>query len=225
MNPNPGMVYVDFRESRSQVPKFLSKLGVEFKMADLPADYEIGKDCLVERKTITDFITSIGDGRLFRQVADLSNNYANPLLLLEGGGLYQNCRVSANIIRGIMLWITVRKKVPLLRTFNEYDTACTLRLLARKSSYLNSGNPEPFKHPRKIISPWQQQIKILTQIPGVGRQTAKELLKFCGSVSVMSQLSDNQLICMPGLGKERLKNIRQIFPCQPPDPALSIPQA
>ena len=209
---------MDFRENRSQVPKFLTKLGVEFEVADLPVDYEVGRDCFVERKTIVDFITSIGDGRLFRQVADLANNYGNPLFLLEGGGLYQNCRVPANVIRGIMLWIAVRKRVPLLRTFNEYDTACTLRLLARKAGYLNNGNPEPVKHSRKIISPWEQQIKILTQIPNIGRQTAKELMKSCKSVAAMSRMSDEELTNLPGLGKERLKNIRQIFPEQSPQP-------
>lgn len=226
MHLNPGKVFVDFRENRSQVPKFLTELGVEFEMANLPVDYQVGGDCVVERKTITDFITSVGDGRLFRQVIKLANNYSSPLLLLEGGGLYQNCRVPANVIRGVVLWIAVRQKVPLLRTFNEYDTACTLRLLARKASCLRRGNPEPLMHPRKIISPWQQQIKILTQISGVGRKTAKELLSSCGSVAGMAQMSDEQLINLPGLGKERLKSIRQIFPEQlPPLQGISIKQA
>jgi ERCC4-type nuclease len=216
MDVSPGQIFVDFRENRSQVPKFLTELGVDFKVGDLRVDYQIGQDCFVERKTVDDFITSIGDGRLFHQVAELAKNFNNPLLLLEGGGLYQTGRVPPNLIRGMMLWITVRQKVPLLRTSGEYDTACILRLLARKVCYLGKPNPQQLKHPRKIISPWRQQMEVLTQIPGIGWQIAKSLLGYCGTVTKLPQLSDEEIANLPGMGKSRIKNLRQIFPFQEP---------
>lgn len=221
---NSAEIFVDFRESRSQVPKFLTKFGINFEMANLSVDYQIGMDYMIERKTIADFITSIGDGRLFRQVTDLADKYVNPLLLLEGGGLYKNGRVPANVIRGINIWIAVKQKVPLLRTFNEFDTACMLRLLVKKSSCFNRDSQKPLRYQKKLISPWQQQIKILAQIPGVGQKTAKDLLKFCGSITTMAQLADEDLINLPGLGEKRLKNFRQIFPSQSISICGQLPQ-
>lgn len=212
MSANPGKIFVDFRENRSQVPKFLKELGVEFEVADLPVDYQVGQDCFIERKTVPDFITSIGDRRLFHQVVTLAHNFNNPLLLLEGEGLYQTGRVSDNLIRGIMIWITVRRKVPLLQTRDERDTACVLRVLARKAGYFHCNSPQAVKRPRKAVSPWQEQMRILTQIPGIGWQTAKVLLQRHGPVAGLTGFSDEELIKLPGMGEHRLKNLRQIFP-------------
>lgn len=48
------MIFVDFRENQSKVPKFLQEFKLPIQIADLPTDYIIGKDCFVERKTMND---------------------------------------------------------------------------------------------------------------------------------------------------------------------------
>ena len=88
MGDEANKIFIDFREKRSRVPEFLIKLGVGFECVNMAADYAISKDFLVERKTIADFITSVADGRLFRQVSCLAASCKNPLIILEGGGLY-----------------------------------------------------------------------------------------------------------------------------------------
>jgi ERCC4-type nuclease len=213
MPANLGFMLVDYRESKSKVPKFLAQLGVRYTISNLQiGDYAISRYCLLERKTINDFITSIADGRLFQQVGYLAQCCRSPLLVLEGGGLFRSGRVPANIIRGVMLWIAVTKKVPLLRTFNEYDTACTLRLLANKFSRAKNIDPESFQRQRRNTTAWQQNRDILVQIPNIGRNTAKELLKTFGAIANIVQASDAELLNVPGMGKGRIQAIRRIFP-------------
>lgn len=79
------MILIDFREERSKVPKLLQKFQVQIQTDNLPVDYIIDGEYFVERKTISDFIASVVDRRLFKQVENLANHCANPLLLLEGG--------------------------------------------------------------------------------------------------------------------------------------------
>lgn len=208
---NLKSILYDYREQRSGVPDYLVKLGIEAKAMNLSVDYVIGKNCLVERKTIADFISSIADGRLFRQVSSMAKACSYPVLLLEGGGLYLQDRVPPNAIRGVMIWVTVKQKVAILRTYNAYDTASMLALLVRH--YGDDDNRAVVvKHKPVPISQWQRQINMLMQVPGVGRKMAKELLSAFGSVTKMVQVSDVELISLPHIGKERLKAFRQLFP-------------
>ena len=206
------MILVDFRENQSKVPKLLQQFNIPIQTADLAVDYIISKECFVERKTISDFITSVVDGRLFKQVDYLARNCVSPLLLLEGGGLYQQGRMSANTIRGTFLWITIKKKVPFIRTYNEYDTACILRLLAKQYGISESISIESLPRKRKNISLWKQQIDVLTQVPGIGRQSAKDLLSTFGSIANIAHADDSALVKLSHIGKERIASIRQIFP-------------
>ena len=217
MKTNQNIIMADFREQRSKVPSLLKQLGVSVQTGNFSADYVIGRDCFVERKTISDFITSILNGRLFRQVSDLAKNCANPLVLLEGGGLYCQGRVPGNMIRGSILWVSLTKKVPLIRTKDEQDTACMLYLLAKKR--LNASNQDVQRyhhHQPRHVSPWQRQVNILTQIPGIGKQAACDMLAIFKSADNIIKASDLELMSLPGIGKERLKSIRQIFPSQSP---------
>lgn len=203
---------IDYRENRSNVPILLNQFNVPFQISNLAVDYIISKDCFVERKTVDDFITSIADSRIFKQVRYLAQNCINPLLILEGDGLYIHGRMNANAIRGVILWITLVKKVAFIQTHDEYDSACILLSLARKygsASYVQTKS-FPLKH--KVKSFWQRQVDLLTQIPGIGPKIAKDLLNSFGSISNIIQTADSELINSPFIGKERLESIRQIFP-------------
>ncbi len=206
------MILIDFRENHSKVPQLLHEFKLPIQTTDLPIDYMIGKECSIERKTINDFITSIIDGRLFKQIDYLARNCTSPLLLLEGGGLYHQQRMTANAIRGVLLWITMKKKVPFIRTYNEYDTACMLRLLAKQYDNSEATPVQTTHRKKKKISLRHQQIAILTQIPGIGRQTAKDLLNHYGTIANVVQKDDAELLTLPHIGKERLASLRQLFP-------------
>lgn len=208
----PKIIYADFREGRCKVPSLLSQAGFDVRQVSLAADYSIGPNYLVERKTVADFVTSIADGRLFRQIKTLATACRHPLLVLEGGGLYLQKRISANVIRGTMIWITVKKQVPLLRTCSEGDTASLLALLFKYADGSKRSEQSPPVYHQRIISPWQRQLNILTQVPGLGRRLAGDLLANFKTVENLIKTPDAELLCLRGFGKGRLNDFRQIFP-------------
>ncbi|MGC9116925.1 MAG: ERCC4 domain-containing protein, partial [Conexivisphaera sp.] len=78
-------VVADHREEQSEIPEILRGMGVEveFRMLDV-ADYLVADEVAVERKSAHDFMSSIYDGRLFRQAADLAGSYEVPVIVVEG---------------------------------------------------------------------------------------------------------------------------------------------
>lgn len=71
-------IHVDSRESRSDVPRWLSRLGYTTTTAELAmGDYAIGEKVLVERKAANDLALSIMDGRLFGQAELLASADTN----------------------------------------------------------------------------------------------------------------------------------------------------
>src|SRR3989344_7261733 len=76
-------IIVDNREKNSLVISELIKLGCEVELKQLKvADY-IVKDVAIERKTVSDFISSMINHRLQNQIEELQQ-YKNKLLIIEG---------------------------------------------------------------------------------------------------------------------------------------------
>ena len=80
--PKPKIV-IDYREKQSLVAAELVKLGFEIKFKELKvADY-IVNNVAIERKTVSDFISSMINRRLIKQLEELQQ-YKNKLLIIEG---------------------------------------------------------------------------------------------------------------------------------------------
>ena len=78
-------IVVDEREKKSGIPDLLKGLGINLEMKVLPVgDYIVGPETIIERKTISDLVSSIFDGRLFDQCDRLKEHYQFPILLIEG---------------------------------------------------------------------------------------------------------------------------------------------
>ena len=76
-------VIIDYREKNSLVVSELVKLGFEVEIKELKvADYLV-KDVAIERKTVSDFISSMINQRLRSQLEELQQ-YPNKLLIIEG---------------------------------------------------------------------------------------------------------------------------------------------
>ena len=81
----PGVIIVDKREERSGIAEFLRRLGLSVRYEVLEVgDYLLPGDVLVERKTVSDLISSLLDGRLFDQAANLVSVTKNPTMVIEG---------------------------------------------------------------------------------------------------------------------------------------------
>jgi Fanconi anemia group M protein len=126
-------IVVDQRELDSAIARDLStREGVETRLETLAVgDYVLSDRVAVERKTVSDFLDTLtgGDRSLFEQVGDLSRHYARPVVVVEGGGLYEERNVHPDAIRGALASLSVDFGVSVLRTEDEGDTADLLAVI------------------------------------------------------------------------------------------------
>jgi len=174
--PKPKVV-IDYREKQSLVVAELVKLGFEKEFKELKvADY-IVNDVAIERKTVSDFISSMINKRLINQIEELQQ-YKNKLLIIEGideQELYNEENgngVHANSVRGFLLSILLKHKIPILFTKNYKDTAQFIYRIAMKKNQEMS-----IRAIKKSFSKKEQMQFILEGFPGIGPKTARKLLK------------------------------------------------
>jgi ERCC4-type nuclease len=186
-------IFVDYREKNSFVSSELIHLGLEIEFRELKvADYLVN-NIAIERKTVSDFISSMINKRLSFQLNDLQQ-YENKLLLIEGleeHDLYSDDPergVSPNAVRGFLLSILLKHKIPILFTKDEEDTARFINVLARKKETESSLNVT-----KKSLNKKEQIQFILEGFPGIGPKTAKKLLKEFHSIKGILNVSEEEL--------------------------------
>jgi len=81
---NDLKITADYREKSSGLIDLLKNRGVVVELKSIPCgDYIIDDTITIERKTANDFLISIINGRLFRQLLNLKKFCTNPILLIE----------------------------------------------------------------------------------------------------------------------------------------------
>lgn len=77
-------IIVDMREFRSELPSLIHRRGIDIEPVTLEVgDYILTPDVCVERKSISDLIGSLNNGRLYSQCISMSRYYKRPILLIE----------------------------------------------------------------------------------------------------------------------------------------------
>jgi ERCC4-type nuclease len=197
-------IIIDNREKNSLVPSHLKSLGFSLEFKQLPvADYIIGNTA-IERKTISDFKSSIINKRIMSQLLELKQ-YPNPILILEGiesEDIYEGV-LHENAFRGFLLSIIQEYKVPIIFTLNEKDTAKYLSVLAKKSP-----KSESSIRPTKFLLSKKEQLQfILEGFPQIGPTTAKKLLKHFKTLNSLANASEQELKDLIGKKSELLYSL------------------
>ncbi|ESO97764.1 hypothetical protein LOTGIDRAFT_104289 [Lottia gigantea] len=82
--PKNRKIIVDMREFRSELPSLIHRRGIEIEPVTLEVgDYILTPDICVERKSISDLIGSLSNGRLYNQCVAMCRYYKRPILLIE----------------------------------------------------------------------------------------------------------------------------------------------
>jgi DNA excision repair protein ERCC-4 len=83
-NKQRQVIVVDMREFRSDLPSLLHRRGIDILPITIEVgDYILTPDICVERKSISDLIGSLNNGRLYNQATEMCRHYAKPVLLIE----------------------------------------------------------------------------------------------------------------------------------------------
>ena len=170
-------VIIDHREKNSLVASELVHLGCEIEFKNLNIGDYIVKNVIIERKTISDFLSSMMNKRLVNQLNNLQQ-IENKLLIIEGFDeqeLYHSeSGINENAIRGFLLSISLKYKVPIIFTKDYSDTAKFILVLAKKPEKENEIGINEKKKARNYK---EQMQYILEGFPGIGPKNAKKLLK------------------------------------------------
>lgn len=185
-------IIIDYREKNSLVASYLVKENFNIEFRELKIGDYLVKDTIIERKTISDFVSSMINGRLLKQLEELKQ-FENKLLIVEGLSKQEiyaedNQRVNANAIRGFLLSIVLKHKIPMIFTKDSEDSAKFMAVLSRKKSKeikLNAG--------KKTLDKKEQLQFIIESFPGVGPKKSKELLKKFGSIQKIINASIEEI--------------------------------
>ncbi len=210
MNFDKLRIIVDEREKKSGIPDLLKAVGVHIEMKTLPiGDYIVGPETVVERKSISDLVSSIFDGRLFDQCSRLKEHFENPIILMEGNvdeieSITENPLVFYDAVSSI----AIDFKIPIIHTPSATHTS---KLLVSMSSRKESAQGPFLKKIRKSNNIQQQQLSALCSLPGVGEKTAKRMLAKFGSPSKVFSATLSELSKVEGLGAARAKKIKNML--------------
>lgn len=206
-------VVCDYREQASRVVKELTNLGTNVSMKQLPvADFIVSDQIAIERKSVSDFLQSLIDGRLFNQLISLSDTYDQPIMILEGSldELYTSRNVHVNAIHGALLGVTLRYRIPILFSRDAHQTAQIIYQLA-KSEQVGSDKEIKIRTGRKGLRLPEQQQFIIESLPSVGPTLAKSLLVHFGSVGNVFKASKEELQQVEKIGDKKAEAIRKVI--------------
>ncbi|MEM2707566.1 MAG: ERCC4 domain-containing protein [Candidatus Pacearchaeota archaeon] len=207
------MIIADKREKNSLIISELKARGINVKEDILSiGDYIIG-NIIIERKTISDFIASMINKRLIKQVINLKETeFENKLIILEGfdeEDIYGRGNLNDNAIRGMILSIILEHKIPIIFTKDYIDTANFLEVLYKRLK----------KKPREIslvskpkfYTIYEQQEFIIESFPGIGKTLAREILKKFRTIKSFVNANISELMSVKKLGEKKARKIKNIL--------------
>jgi ERCC4-related helicase/ERCC4-type nuclease len=200
---------VDAREAASPLARELVDRGVPLRTAVLPTgDYAVGDRILVERKTASDLVASIKDGRLFDQLARLGQANA-PTLLVEGDPFTIPHGLPPAAIAGALAAAAVDHRVAVVTVADCRAAAEFLQALLRR--HTRSPAPRPLRMEKAPSAPDAQLRYILEGLPHVGPVTADRLLQRYGTLAALASAEPGDLAETAGVGPETAKSLHEVF--------------
>jgi DNA excision repair protein ERCC-4 len=195
----------------------LKESGIFVDFATLKVgDYIVFNNVAIERKTISDLLSSFYDGRLFIQCSQLVKHFSSPLLIVEGN-IIEDLKSESDkslrtydqkiqLVYDSLITVVLDFKIPLVHTPNIEHTTSFLIAIANKLSRKYSYGPL-LRKIRKQTSEQIQQLSVLSSLPGV----AVKMLKEFNTPKRALNASAAELAKIPGFGTARAQRIRKIL--------------
>ena len=191
--PKPTqLIIADIHEKNSLVISELKRsnqINLEIKPLKI-ADYIIN-DIAIERKTISDLISSMINKRLIQQLKQMQS-YKKSLLIIEGD-LDETINQENNIskaLRGLLTSISTNSQTSIIRTQDYEDTAKYLITIAKQQLKPNTDISLHSKIPK---TKQEQKQYILESFPNIGPTKAKQLLKKFKTVKQTINATEEEL--------------------------------
>lgn len=205
-------IFADHRESASNVNRHLEELGATVERKQLKVgDYILSERVCVERKTTSDFIGSMMNQRLFRQLEEISGNFDSPVLILEGNPPNLFCSgVHPNAVRGALSSISIDYRIPMLWTQNPKETAAQIYRMAHREQIGKSAEVS-VRGAKKPADTGRLQEFIVAGLPSINSRLSARLLERFGSVKGVFTATHGELMEIDKIGEKKAKQILDIL--------------
>lgn len=208
--PNPKTkIIVDTREKQSLISANLlsKKANIKYEKLDI-GDYLI-EDTIIERKTFSDFVNSMINKRLIKQLLNLKK-YSKYFLIIEGFDYkYNKFNVHDNAIKGMFLSIAMDFQIPIIFTKDEEDTVDFLILTAKR--YEKQKTQNSIRQSITHGTPEEQRQFILEGFPGIGPIVAKNLLTKFKTLKKIFNATENQLKKIKKFNDKKIKKFLSLL--------------
>ena len=210
MNLSQLRIVADEREKKSGIPNLLKGIGINLEIKTLPVgDYIVAPETIVERKSISDLVSSVFDGRLFDQCNRMKENFQFPIIIIEGDtNEIEELIENPFVFYGAVSSVAIDFKIPIISTPNASHTA---KLLVSMCSRKDVTKGPFIKKIRKSDDLQRQQLSVLSSLPGVGEKTAIRMLEKFGTPLKVFSASSTELSKISSLGESRAKKIKKML--------------
>jgi len=208
-----AVIYVDNREIRSRVLEHLKDFNVFVEPKQLKVgDYICSDRVCVERKTVSDFLQSMFNQRIFDQLSSLSDSFERPVLILEGSPemLFSERKIHANTVRGMLSAIAVDFGIPIIWTHDARETAAQIFWIANREQVLEKREPS-IRANKKACTLAKQQEFLVAGLPNINAKLSRRLLKKFKTVKKVFSAKEERLMKVEKIGKEKARRIREVL--------------
>jgi DNA excision repair protein ERCC-4 len=223
-------VVVDTREFRSSLPSLVNARGMDIIPCMLTVgDYVLTPEICVERKSISDLIGSLGNGRLYNQAETMLEHYKSPMLLIEfeqnrsftlepfadmSAGAQSALSSTPDLQSKLVLLTLAFPRLRIIWSSSPYQTAEIFEELKKQ-------NDEP--DPRKAVNmgiqegddgetgrPFNQTpMDMLREIPGINEKNITRLSLDIANIHELANCEEDEICAL--VGREAGRHIHRFF--------------
>ncbi len=202
-------IIADHREKGTKTFEWLKTFDADVREEQLDvADYIVSEHIGIERKTVSDFLTSFFDQRLFGQLEKMAESFEKPLLIIEGDPsmLFESRNVHPNSIHGVLSFIALDQRIPIIWTHSPKMTAAQIYWIAYREQVKKSDRLQA-RVCKKSKSAKDHQEFIVAGLPKVNSMLSKRLLEEFGTVKRVFSANEKKLMKVNGIGKKKANEI------------------
>ena len=206
---NKVTIFADAREAAGEVLDELESYDCVTKKKMLHvADFLCSDRVAIERKTSPDFISSIMDQRLFKQLKTMKETFEKPLLIIEGEEFYED--VNPNIIRGALSSIAIDLGIPIIWTKDAKETAGQVFWIAKREQVMEKRDL-PVRPGKRADTMQEKQEYLIHGLPGISLVRSRSLLDHFKTPMAVFSADEKELIKAEGIGKVTARRIRELL--------------
>ncbi|MFX0122781.1 MAG: ERCC4 domain-containing protein [Candidatus Hodarchaeota archaeon] len=212
-------IIVDSRETSSRIPRLLKQYGAQLHSQELEVgDYILSDRLIVERKTYSDFVSSVIDGRLFHPSSPGKHSQLSrlaqqrfPLILIQLKSEVIERQIHINSLMGAISSIILDFRIPIIFTRNDSESAALMYQLAKREQENTTAEISLPTVSKKEQNIREIQMFMLATIPGINSAKAKNLLDKFQTIQAIASADLEELIAVPQIGRKLATRVQTVL--------------